>query len=291
MFIVVAFLLVVGVIDGNRFIVVKESFELSGLKKNCRFVLISDLHNKVYGNNNEKVISEIHKANPDFILLAGDLVTSRVSEDMTSGIELVSKLSKKYKIYYGLGNHESKMKVHSDKFNGKFDRLKKSIENKNVIMLENSTAYVPEYNMNITGLELDDKYYAHFRIRKMKEGYLEKTLPKCDKSKCNVLIAHNPSYFEEYAKWGADFVVSGHVHGGIMRLPMLGGVIAPSYMLFPKYDGGVFKCSKQADGDSTMVESTMLLGRGLGSHTFPLRFFNPAELYVVDLKTCTFDKK
>jgi hypothetical protein len=57
--------------------------------------------------------------------------------------------------------------------------------------------------------------------------------------------------------------------------------LAPSYMLFPKYDGGVFK-----DGGSTM-----LLSRGLGSHTFNLRFFNPAELCVVDLRTCAFEKK
>lgn len=93
------------------------------------------------------------------------------------------------------------------------------------------------------------------------------------KHKCNILIAHNPDYFEEYAKWGADLVLSGHVHGGIMRIPFLGGVLAPSYRIFPKYDGGVFKEGK----------SVMLLGRGLGSHTIQLRFFNPAELYEVTL--------
>ena len=69
-------------------------------------------------------------------------------------------------------------------------------------------------------------------------------------------------------------VLSGHVHGGIMRLPLLGGVIAPSYRLFPKYDGGIFRHGK----------SWMLLGRGLGSHTLPFRFFNPAELHEVILK-------
>ena len=103
---------------------------------------------------------------------------------------------------------------------------------------------------------------------------MKKTLPEPDRSKCNILIAHNPDYFEEYAKWGADLVLSGHVHGGIMRLPFLGGVIAPSYKLFPKYDGGVFHIGK----------STMLLGRGMGSHTIPFRFFNPGELYEVTLR-------
>jgi hypothetical protein len=279
--IIIVALLAVGVIDGNRFIVVHDSFELPKLKKKCRIVLISDLHNKVYGDNNEKVIEAVEKANPDFILLAGDLVTSKPYEDMQPGIELVKTLSKKYKVYYGLGNHESRIKTTPNKFGDKFEQLKKAIDSKNVIMLENKTAYIPEYNLNITGAELGFEYYAHFKIRKMKEGYLESLLPKCDGSKCNILIAHNPSYFDEYAAWGADFVVSGHVHGGIMRLPIVGGVIAPSYTLFPKYDGGVFKSRS----------STMLLSRGLGAHTFKLRFFNPAELHVVDLNTCTLEEK
>ena len=71
-----------------------------------------------------------------------------------------------------------------------------------------------------------------------------------------------------------DLVLSGHVHGGIMRLPFLGGVISPTLRLFPRYDGGLFR----EDG------STMILGRGLGSHTIPIRIFNPGELIVVDLE-------
>lgn len=279
--IIIAILLAVGVIDGNRFVVVNESFKLPKLKKDCRFVLISDLHSQVYGNNNDKVIEAVDGANPDFILLAGDLITYGVESDMAPGIELINALSKKYKIYYGLGNHESKIKFTLEKYGDKFNRYKSAINNKNVVMLENTSVYIPEYNMNIAGLELGLEYYAHFRKKKMEDEYLKKMLGTCDKSKCNVMIAHNPDYFGEYAKWGADFVVSGHIHGGIMRLPILGGVIAPSYTLFPKYDGGVFKSGS----------STMLLGRGMGSHTFPLRFFNPAELYVVDLKACTFGEK
>jgi predicted MPP superfamily phosphohydrolase len=262
------------VIDGNRFKVITENFELPNLTKNCKFVMISDLHNKVYGNRNDKVLSEVNRINPDFILVAGELVTSELHEDITPSVDLVNELAKSYKVYYGLGNHESKLKVEKECFGDKFDKLKKSISNKNVIFLENETVNIPEYNINITGLDLDLDYFAHFRIIKMKDGYLENTLPKRDKSKCNILIAHNPDYFEEYAKWGADLVLSGHVHGGIMRLPLLGGVIAPSYKLFPKYDGGVFKSGN----------STMLLGRGMGAHTFKLRFFNPAELCEVNIK-------
>ena len=264
----------VGIIDGNRFVTVKEEFELPGLSKECRFVLISDLHNKVYGKQNEKVIDAVKKINPDFVIVAGDLVTSRASEDMTPGIELMRELSINYRIYYGLGNHESKIKYRRDKFGDQYKRLKSEVDSKNVIMLENESASIQEYNIKVTGLDLDLNYFAHFKVRKMDPDYMKKTLPEPDRSKCNILIAHNPDYFEEYAKWGADLVLSGHVHGGIMRLPFLGGVIAPSYKLFPKYDGGVFHIGK----------STMLLGRGMGSHTIPFRFFNPGELYEVTLR-------
>lgn len=269
-------LLAVGIIDGNRFVVVREEFALPGLSKECKFVLISDLHNKVYGDKNDKVIDSIREIGPDFIILAGDLVTSQVNEDMMPGIELMNVLSQNYKIYYGLGNHESKMQKETDRFGDKYDRLVKAVSNKNMHILQNDSVNLPEYNIRVTGLDLDLDYFAHFRIRKMKHNYLQETLPAYDKSKCNILIAHNPDYFEEYAGWGAQLVLSGHVHGGIMRLPFLGGVIAPSYKIFPKYDGGVFHSGK----------SVMLLGRGLGSHTLPFRFFNPAELYEVVIKPC-----
>ena len=109
-----AALLAVGIIDGNRYVTVREEFVLPHLTKECRFVLISDLHNKVYGDRNDQVIASIRKIDPDFIILAGDLVTSQVGEDMTPGIELVNTLSQDYKIYYGLGNHESKMQREPD---------------------------------------------------------------------------------------------------------------------------------------------------------------------------------
>lgn len=269
-------LLAVGIIDGNRFVTVRQEFALPGLTKECRFVLISDLHNKVYGNRNDKVIDAIHRIDPDFIILAGDLVTSRVKEDMTPGIDLMNALGQKYKIYYGLGNHESKIQKDTEHFGDQFDRLMKAVASPNMRVLQNESVDLPQYNIRVTGLDLDLEYFAHFRIRKMQENYLRDTLPEYDRTKCNILIAHNPDYFEDYARWGTQLVLSGHVHGGIMRLPLLGGVIAPSYKIFPKYDGGVFRSGA----------SVMLLGRGLGSHTLPFRFFNPAELYEVILKPC-----
>ncbi|MCX4376682.1 MAG: metallophosphoesterase [Lachnospiraceae bacterium] len=266
-------LLAVGIIDGNRFVVVQEKFTLPHLTKPCKFVLISDLHNKVYGKENNKVIAAIRKIHPDFIVVAGDVITSTPSEDITAGVALLNALSREYHIYYGLGNHESKIKTHPERFGDKFQQYRQAITHKNLKILENDTCLLPEYGIALTGLELDLQYFAHFKKKDMENGYLKQTIGAPQKNYCHLLIAHNPDYFEDYARWGADLVLSGHVHGGIMRLPLLGGVIAPSYTLFPKYDGGVFY-----EGNATM-----LLGRGLGSHTLPFRFFNPAELYEVQL--------
>ncbi len=272
--VVFAALMLVGIIDGNRFVVVKERFELPKLKKGCRFVMISDLHNKIYGKNNEKVIEAVKKANPDFVVIVGDLVTSKVKQPIEPGVALVKALSKNYKVYYSLGNHETKMKLYPDCFGDKYDRLVKETAHPNVKLLADESCILPEYGICLTGLELERAYFARFKKREMKKGHLEKHIGTVQEQYCNILLAHNPDYFEEYAAWGADLVLSGHVHGGIMRLPFLGGVIAPSYRLFPKYDGGIFY-EKNA---------TMLLGRGMGAHTLPFRFFNPAELYVVTLK-------
>ena len=94
--IIIAALLIVGVVDGNRFVVAKQQFVLPNLRKNCRFVMVSDLHNKVYGKDNDKVIREIEQANPDFILIVGDLVTSHQDEPVDTGIQFVNALSGKY---------------------------------------------------------------------------------------------------------------------------------------------------------------------------------------------------
>lgn len=266
--------MLVGIIDGNRFVVAEEEFTLPKLKKGCRFVMISDLHNKVYGKNNQKVIDAVKKAHPDFIVIAGDLITSHANESIEPGVNLVKELSKDYPIYYAMGNHETKIKMYPEKYGDMYERLVQEISHPNVKLLVDESYVLPEYSICLIGLELERTYFARFKKKKLEQEHLKKHIGEPHNAYCNVLIAHNPDYFEEYAEWGAELVLAGHVHGGIMRLPLVGGVISPSYRLFPKYDGGVFREGK----------AFMLLGRGMGAHTLPFRFFNPAELLVVTLK-------
>ena len=112
----------------------------------------------------------------------------------------------------------------------------------------------------------------------METEYISSLLGQPNSQACNILIAHNPEYFRQYAEYGADFVLSGHVHGGVARIPVLGGVISPSLRIFPKYDGGIFQKRNQT-GENTV----MVLSRGLGTHTIPVRFFNPGELIEVTI--------
>lgn len=107
----------------------------------------------------------------------------------------------------------------------------------------------------------------------MKKWYLTEQLGICDRKAFNLLLAHNPLYFDEYADWGADLVLSGHVHGGVVILPFLGGVISPQVRLFPKYYAGTYFHGK----------SEMILSRGLHMHSFRIRLFNMPELSCVTL--------
>ena len=99
-------------------------------------------------------------------------------------------------------------------------------------------------------------------------------LGKGETENFQILIAHNPVFFQDYRNWGADLVVSGHLHGGIIRIPGLGGLITPQAKLFPKYSGELTK----------EEESYIAVSRGLGSHTVNIRLFNEAEIVALELK-------
>ena len=91
-----------------------------------------------------------------------------------------------------------------------------------------------------------------------------------------LVISHNPDVFEACAQWGAEYVFSGHNHGGFVRLPLIGGVIASNFRLFPKYSAGIYKSKKH--------RSTMILSKGLGTHTLKFRLFNKPEIMVITFK-------
>lgn len=268
------FFLIVMVYDSNRFVTVSYRISDPKIKKKARLVLLADLHNKQYGKDNEELLAAIEEAAPDLILCAGDLMTSVPGKSMEPAEKFVEKLAEKYPFYYGNGNHEYRIYHDEEKFGTMGEEYRHFLRQCKVRLLESATAWLPLWGLKIVGLDLTGEHYHRFKDGVLPSEELESMIGKYDDGVYTILLAHNPAFFESYAEWGADLVLSGHVHGGVMRLPWIGGVLSTSFRFFPKYDGGMFERGKKK----------MIVSRGLGSHTIPIRIFNPAELVVIDLE-------
>ena len=140
-------------------------------------------------------------------------------------------------------------------------------------MLDNFTTLLDD-KIKISGLTLNREFYHRIKKVSSQNMEVESSIGSSDIDDFHILLAHNPDFFEKYDSWGADLTLAGHLHGGIMKLPFLGGVISSSFQLFPRYDGGKY------DGKNGI----MIVSRGLGAHTIPIRIFNPCELVCIDLK-------
>ncbi len=262
--------------DSNRFVVRNFSVEDERIRKTCRAVVISDLHNKKFGRNNEKLLEAIRMEKPDFVLIAGDVLTARPGAALEPAVEFLRELKKDYPVYYANGNHEHRLKLYPETYGDMAERFSAALKEIGITPLVNEHVELSEYGISVVGAEIERCFYNRIKVPQMEPEYLKGTLGCPDKEKYTILLAHNPDYFPAYARWGADLTISGHVHGGIARVPLWGkGVISPSLRLFPKYDGGIFK-----EG-----ERTMLLSRGLGVHTIPIRVFNPGELWVINFES------
>ena len=258
--------------DIHTFRVTSYRYHSARIKQPFRVVVLSDLHNKQFGKKNSRLVEQIRKLSPDAVLVAGDLLTAKAGKSIEPAAGLMEVLSEEYQIYYGLGNHEQRLE-RSEKLAGMQEEYQKRLDAADVHPLSDEDRLLVEKGVRIYGLSLDKKYYQRFHHVPMEVTYLEEKLGEVDRAHYSILLAHNPDYFEDYCKWGADLVLSGHNHGGIVNLPFLGGVISPRCTLFPKYDAGEF----------TKGKTTMLLSRGLGTHTLPIRLLNHAELLYVEL--------
>ena len=247
-----------------------------------KFVFISDLHGKIYGKENTTLIQLINKANPDCILICGDMMVGGENPKYEFGyspisaksvdisVDLISKLSKKYTIIHALGNHEEKL--HSELWRKYTEALKEF----NVKLIDNDVYRFindDEEQIDIYGLSLGREFYPKFKRKELDvRNITDKIGTKGENY--SILMAHSPVYFSAYSKWGADLTLSGHLHGGIMRLPFVGGVIGPDFFIFPKYSGGLYKENNR----------NMIVSCGVGMHTVNLRIFNPPELTLVELR-------
>lgn len=244
--------------------------ELSGL----RIALFSDTHNKYYGPGGELIVSLLEAEQPDIVIFAGDGVKkSARNTDPVKGTEnaaeLFTAVAARFPLYYVNGNHERRWQKRSRNlpyYSGYVRQLKAA----GVHYLRNETAAAAGGRLRITGLDLPPKYY---KMRRGRLPHLASFIGRSSDEAFDLLIAHTPAYFPDYAAWGADLTLSGHIHGGIIRLPFVGGLVSPHRRFFPKYDYGLY----ELDGHSMIVSS------GAGDHKPRLTFNNPYEIVIITL--------
>lgn len=304
---ILLFLIVVGIgyllIENKRLAVTNYQICQKQIPKEfdgLRMVLLTDLHNNRYGKKNTQLLRKIAQLKPDLVCVSGDMITASQPQRTAEVLTFLLQLSEQYPVFYSLGNHEEKWKrwdglepvpsgtkaerAASRRFQKKrrkssltYEQFKQSLVDAGVFFLDNSSTKIKKGNdlLTITGLSLPlEFYYKKGSGPSLSLEELSGLIGSPAKDGYHILLAHMPKYFKEYASWGADLVLSGHVHGGIMILPWLGGVISPQYELFPAYDFGYFE-------ENT---AKMLLSRGLGTHTIPIRIFNRPELIGIELK-------
>ena len=265
------------------------------LLKGLRILFISDMHGQEFGEGNEELLSEIHEIGPDLILIGGDMITCGKHHEDPPGtsacIHLCEALCQDYPVIYAEGNHELRFR---QRFPEDFQVFMEHLmQNPGLRYLRDDAAVFrsidetsgEDEEIDIYGVSLDMDYYAP-----QKPGFgHKKAMPKehlssklgitegsasgpCDK-RYSILLMHSPLYLKEAAGLGVDLVLSGHFHGGTIRLPHLGGLMTPQLQFFIKECAGEF-----CEGGTHMIVT-----RGLGTHSIRIRLNDRPELSVIDI--------
>ena len=232
-----------------------------------RIAQVSDLHNAEMGKDNQKLISMLKDAEPDIIVITGDMIDSR-NTNVDIALAFAEKAMQIAPCYYVTGNHESRV--------NEYDALKEGLNRLGVTVLEDAKTELVVSGEKITIIGVDDPNF--------KMDYLLND-ESAIKSKLNelmseddgytILLSHRPELFEAYVDSDLDVVYSGHAHGGQFRIPFIGGVVAPNQGLFPQYDSGIY----------TKENTNMIVSRGVGNSIVPFRINNRPEVIVVELSS------
>ena len=231
-----------------------------------RIAQISDLHNAQFGERNEGLLSLLSQADPDIIVITGDLIDSRHT-DIEIALEFCESAIEIAPVYYVTGNHEARVTEYED--------LKNGLEENGIVILENEKVRLSRDEEYITLMGIQDPSFTTDYLFGDAESVAAATLSEFqnESDRYTVLLSHRPELFNVYVDSQIDLVFSGHAHGGQFRLPFIGGLVAPNQGFFPEYDAGLF--SKE--------NTTMVVSRGAGNSIIPLRFNNRPEIVVVEL--------
>ncbi len=260
--------------ERNNF--VTDLYELTSEKvtRERTFVFLSDLHDNCFGKGQKRLLDAIGRMDPCGILVGGDMMVVKKRADLEPALFLVGELARRYPVYYGDGNHESRMDRKRNLYGDKYDVFVKELKKRGVCHLKDASADFDE-EVRVSGLNLDRRFYdKRVLADEMDASYIERQLGRASVEKYQILLAHSPLFYRTYAKWGADLTLCGHFHGGTIRLPWLGGLMTPQFHFFEKSCGGCLR----AEGKDVVVS------RGLGTHSINIRLNNQAQLVAIKLR-------
>lgn len=258
-----AFLILTGIWAFNNFSLkfTAQTVNTDKLTGELRVSLISDLHGYSFGKNNSKITKGIKKESPDLIFVLGDMYSGRKNDDIPKSLQLITELSKIAPVCVVTGEHDA-----DDEYKNKL----MNIENVHLMNYRNKTFAVRGNKINVYGI--DNVYFSP-------TFDLANEFELLDKNSFNLLLSHIPS-IASYGEFGFDCVFCGDTHGGMIRLPYLGGFYYNGYLL-PKLtysgtitDKGLYKFEK----------TDLFVTSGLGSYPLPARFNNRPEIYTITFK-------
>ncbi len=232
------------------------------LTAEVRLAVVTDFHSS---DNADDVVAMVASCAPDAVLLVGDLFDDDTQNRPTERtLSLMRQLSALYPCYYVSGNHEA--------WTGEMDALYQQTEEAGVTVLRMSSGVLTVRGQRIALCGIPDPYEMVFSGAPDTEEQLRQALEDVDSADFTVLLAHRPELLAKYAQFPLDLVVSGHAHGGQVRIPgVLNGLYAPNQGWFPKLAGGAY----------TQDGTTLIVSRGLAVRTWLPRIFNRPEVVLV----------
>lgn len=242
------------------------------LQKERKLLFLTDLHDRQFGSENKRLIALAEAVSPDAVLLGGDMMTVKQHADIRPAINLLEELTERFPVYYGNGNHETRLGRDRGRYGALYDDLLRALKDMGVIHLSNSSAML-DGDIRITGLDITENYYRKFRCDRMDRAFIESRVGPASGDCFQILLAHSPFFFDAYRAWGADLTLSGHNHGGTICLPGGIGLMTPQFTFF----SGDVKGRKDRDG------KTLIISPGLGTHSVNIRLNNKPQAVVVKL--------
>ena len=240
-----------------------------------RIAVVSDLHSTRYGKRQRRLIRKLSETHCDLIALPGDIIDD--IKPLAGADEFLAQCSQLAPCFYCTGNHENIEKLMT------LPQIKAHVRSFGITVLDGKKRRVLVNGNPLLVCGVDDPRKFHYTDRsRQEENVLMRQLGRMQgREELTILLAHRPERAELYARYGFDCILSGHAHGGQVRIPgLINGLFAPNQGLFPKRAGG-----RYATGNSTLIVS-----RGCCQRWFLPRLFNPPEIPVIDIVPDTDDE-